>query len=291
VLREGHLGQVYAQRGIGKTWLLQTLALVSASGGEALGFSSPEPCRVLYVDGEMASEEVQDRFALLGDRLRLPASDRLLVVAADWQERYLPRVDTNEGQAALEPFVARADLIILDNRSCLFDPEGEKDPAAWQPAQNWLLSLRRRGKAVLLAHHSNRQGGARGHSKSEDALNLLVQLSRPDGYSQEHGARFMVTFEKSRGVHGAAIAPFVAALTVDGWRLEGVKGQDHHIALKLRQYLTLADAADERPKSANAAIQKTGVNRNKGLEIWGDMLKRGDIIKDEQGRFHLVANP
>ena len=35
-------------------------------------------------------------------------------------------------------FVDAADLVILDNRSCLFDPEGEKDASAWQPAQEWL---------------------------------------------------------------------------------------------------------------------------------------------------------
>src|SRR6185295_5195824 len=109
------------------------------------------------------------------------------------------RLDTEEGQQFIEPVVDAADLVILDNRSCLFDPEGEKDPTAWQPAQDWLLSLRRRGKAVLLGHHSNRQGGARGHSKSEDPMNLLVRLTRPEDYSQEQGARFLVTFDKCRG--------------------------------------------------------------------------------------------
>ena len=68
--------------------------------------------------------------------------------------------------------VAEAEVIILDGRSCLFDPEAETDPSAWQPAADWLLSLRRRGKAVLLAHHANRLGGARGHSRPEDMLDV-----------------------------------------------------------------------------------------------------------------------
>jgi putative DNA primase/helicase len=183
IFREGHIGQVYAERGVGKTWFLQTLALVISAGTEALGFRTAHPSRVLYVDGEMASEEVQERFTLLGERLKVTPADRLTIVAADWQDGFLPRLDTDEGQDLLEPFVAPADLIILDNRSSLCDPEGEKDPVAWQPAQDWLLSLRRRGKGVLLAHHANRQGGARGHSKAEDPMNLLIRLARPEGYS------------------------------------------------------------------------------------------------------------
>lgn len=103
-------------------------------------------------------------------------------LAADWQDGYLPRLDTLPGRLAIEPFVAQADFIILDNRSSLFDPEAEKDPTAWQPAQDSLLSLRRRRKAVLIVHHSNRMGGARGHSKPEDVMELLIKLTRPEGY-------------------------------------------------------------------------------------------------------------
>jgi len=75
------------------------------------------------------------------------------VLAADWQQNFLPRLDTHAGQLALEPFIEQAELVMLDNRSCLFDPEGEKDPTAWQATQEWLLSLRRPGKAVLMRQH------------------------------------------------------------------------------------------------------------------------------------------
>src|SRR5205823_6107860 len=143
----------------------------------------------------------------------LTGPSSLTIVAADWQEQFVPRLDTEEGQQAIEPFVEAADLVIIDNRSCSFDPESEKDPSAWQPAQDWLLSLRRRGKAVLLDHHANRLGGARGHSKPEDPMDLLLSLARPDDYRQDQGARFVVTFDKARGVHGAAVAPFLAHLT------------------------------------------------------------------------------
>src|SRR5262249_12868741 len=41
VFREGHIGEIYAERGFGKTWLSQTLALIMATGTEGLGFRSP----------------------------------------------------------------------------------------------------------------------------------------------------------------------------------------------------------------------------------------------------------
>lgn len=284
VFREGHLGQIYAERGVGKTWFSMTLALVAASGEAALGFTTPEPCRVLYVDGEMASGEIQERFALLCDRLRIPAPPTLTVVAADWQPEYLQRLDETSGQEALAPLVAKADLIILDNRSCLFDPEGEKDATAWQPAQDWLLSLRRAGKAVLVVHHANRQGGARGHSKAEDPMNLLIKLGRPADYSQNEGARFEVTFEKSRGAWGSAVSPFVARLDDEGWDVESA-GQHREDALieRLVAYVREADRAGKRPKSANAAISGAGVSKPAGLKAWRAATVRERITQRPDG--------
>jgi len=135
VLREGHLGEIFGDRG--------------------------------------------QRGNNLCERLGLSADVPVTVVAQDWQERFLPRLDTPEGQLLLDPFIDAHDVIILDNRSCLFDSAGEKDPIVWRKAQDWLLSLRRRGKAVLMGHHANRLGGARGLSNAEDPLNLIVQLARP----------------------------------------------------------------------------------------------------------------
>ena len=62
-------------------------------------------------------------------------------------------------------------------------PSPAEDRPGKQPAQDWLLSLRRRRKAVILVHHSNRQGRARWTHKPEDVMDLLVKLSRPDGYT------------------------------------------------------------------------------------------------------------
>jgi hypothetical protein len=286
VLREGHLAEMYGARGLGKTWLRQTLALVAATGGDALGFRSPEPMNVLDIDGEMDSEELQHRYVDLRQKLGFAAPPNLKVLAADWQDTYLPRLDTVSGQVSVEPLVEWANLIFIDNRSTLFDPEAEKDPVAWQPAQDWLLSLRRRRKAVMLVHHANRQGGARGHTKPEDVMNLLLKLSRPESYTADQGARFLVEFEKARGAHGAAVAPFTASLTSCGWELDGRTDADH-ASTKLREYLRLAHAADDRPTSANSAIVKAQVGRNAGLKAWAELKRDGLLKQHPSGGFYV----
>jgi hypothetical protein len=287
VFRAADLGELYADRGVGKTWVSMTLGVTAATGSEALGFRAPSPCKVVYIDGEMASSEIKERFALLEARIGKTHSSTLTVVAADWQEEYLPRLDTTAGQTLVEPFIADADLIILDNRSSLFDPNGEKDPTAWQPAQDWLLSLRRRGKAVLVVHHSNRTGGARGHSKAEDPMNLLIKLARPEDYQQDQGARFLVTFEKSRSAYGSAVAPFLARLTPDGWEVDAADRQDHtSVSEKLLAQVRLAQTVGEAVKSANRAISAAKVRRKEGLAAWASLLKSGAILKDAAGDFH-----
>ncbi|HVL66532.1 MAG TPA: DnaB-like helicase N-terminal domain-containing protein [Vicinamibacterales bacterium] len=290
IIRAGNLVQISALRGLGKTWLIQTINLVAATGGAALGFAAPRPIRVVQVDGEMAGEEIQERYQQLRATLGVPASENLTIVAADWQDRFLPRLDTAEGQAAIEPFVAPAELVVFDNRSSLFDPEGEKEPGAWQPAQDYLLSLRRRGKAVIVVHHANRQGGARGHSKPEDAMDLLIHLTRPQDWRADQGARFTLTFEKTRGIHGHAAAPFTAHLTSDGWVLEGDQSALSTPEAKLLDYVRLATDAGEPPRSASAAIRGTHLNKATGLKAWAALLEQGRIVAGDQG-FEVRGTP
>ena len=283
VLREGDIAEIHAVRGLGKTWVACTLGIVVATGTDALGFSAPSPSRVLIIDGEMASRDLQERICEhLSFALNVIDTDNLTIIGADWQDEFLPRLDTVEGQAAVEPFVDQADLIIIDNRSTLLDPEGESDPVAWQPTQDWALSLRRRGKTTLFVHHGNRQGGARGLSKAEDVMNLIIKLSRPDDYRAEEGARFRLEFEKNRGVHGAAVTPFTARLTASGWEIEQ-DSAEHGTACKLREYLRLAAAAGAVPRSASAAIRAAHVNKAEGLKAWAAMLENGSLEKTASG--------
>jgi AAA domain-containing protein len=294
ILRAGQLAQVFAERGVGKTWFTRTIAIVMASSGQALGFHAPASSRVLYLDGEMASEDIQKRDRLLANVVDVPDqwdSHNLVTVANDWQDEPMPRVDTEQGQAAIEPMIEWADIVIVDNRACLFDPEGEKEIEAWEPAQAWLLSLRRRGKAVIIVHHGNRQGGARGIGRAEDALDLVVKLARPEHYKQSEGARFILSYEKARGIPGgSALEPFEATLTPNGWVCATSESESGDAKARRRLLDVISQASrDGTPfETKTAAVKAAGGNKQVTMATFDALVREGLI---EQGGDPAAYHP
>ena len=72
--------------------------------------------------------------------------------------------------------------------------------------------------AGVINRDSKGKGGAqRGTSRREDVLDTVVKLERPDDYRPSEGARFIVTFEKSRGFTGKEAETFEAALIGGVW--------------------------------------------------------------------------
>jgi hypothetical protein len=68
-----------------------------------------------------------------------------------------------------------------------------------------------------------------------------------------------------------------------------VKGaKDDHAEQKLREYLILANRANERPKSANDAIAKAKINRNNGLRVWAWFVESGELVKHSKGGYYLA---
>ena len=263
VFREGHIGQIYAERGFGKTWTMQTLALIAAVGGQALRFRAPQPCRVLSVDGEMASQEIGIASTSCVTGCTLPrqrcSPSSLLTGRSSFFHDSTPKQDRPPWNRSLRLLTSCSST--TDPASLI--PRVRRTPVRGRAAQDWLLSLRRRGKAVMLAHHSNRMGGARGHSKAEDPMNLLIKLTRPDDYSQDQGARFNVTFDNGpwrlwggRGpVHGAADQRRLAS----GTRPAGLHGrQAAHSICGLQITLRSGHAPPARRLEGHASRRPKG---------------------------------
>lgn len=221
IMHSKSIGQAFARRGIGKTLYAMTVAIIIASGGKAsaFGMTAPKSRKVLFIDGEMSSFEIQTRFKMLAKHLGVTGDIPIRIIARDWQAGVMPRVDTPEGKKAFKEEIEWADVIFYDNRSCLFDPEGEKDPEAWSSAQDMLLENRRKNKASFIVHHTNRQGGARGHGKPEDIFDWSTKLGEPDEgeVDTKAGASFKVEWDKHRGFWGDAVIPCNAWLASDGW--------------------------------------------------------------------------
>ena len=154
--------------------------------------------------------------AALGGHLIWRQLPRLLsIVSADLHEYGIPDLATSAGQAAMEAVLGDSEVIIFDNVSTLFREGDENDSKSWVPVQQWLLKLRRQGRAVIIIHHSNKSKEQRGTSKREDVLDVVLNLRQPADYEPSEGACFEVHFEKARGLSGTdAVTPFEAKLEV-----------------------------------------------------------------------------
>jgi len=91
----------------------------------------------------------------------------------------------------------------------------ENSKESFQPVQDWIVDLRRRGLAVLQVHHAGKGGEQRGSSGHEDVLDVVIRLERPRGYKPQDGARFVVRYDKFRG-KPSGVEPFEARLHDDG---------------------------------------------------------------------------
>ncbi|NLD35776.1 MAG: AAA family ATPase [Desulfatiglans sp.] len=207
---------LYAMRGIGKTNLGLTIAYAAATGQSVCRWQAPMAYPVLYIDGEMPAVTMQEKLAGIVRAYPLePMPGYFKIITPDLQDRSI-NLSTPEGQALIEPALDGVKLVIVDNLATLCrSNKKDNETESWYPMQDWLLSLRRRGIAVMLIHHGNKSGGQRGTSSREDILDTVIVLKRPSDYTIDQGARFEVHLEKARGIIGDEAKPFEAILTSD----------------------------------------------------------------------------
>jgi hypothetical protein len=210
------LNMIFALRGIGKTHMSLGIAYAAASGGAFLTWNAARPYRVLLIDGEMPGEALQARLAeiVVASDLDLDP-DNLQIITIDMQGGIMPDLSTIEGQDAIEDACKEAELIIVDNLSCLCRSGRENEAESWVAIFEWALRMRSAGKCVIFVHHAGKDGNQRGTSKREDILDVVIELRRPVDYDLEQGARFIVNFSKARHLTGQDAQPFEAWLKTD----------------------------------------------------------------------------
>lgn len=212
------LALLFAERGIGKTFVAISLGIAVASGSNFLRWKVKKARKVLYIDGEMPVNSMQERLIALLDsqNMEMPDTDYFRLITPDLQKRAMPDLSTAEGQRMIEPMVSNADLIILDNLSTLCRTGKENEGESWLAVQQWLLNLRQRQKSVLVIHHAGKNGQQRGTSRREDVLDTVITLRRPKDYQAKQGARFEIHYSKARGIIGDEASPFEAQVITTG---------------------------------------------------------------------------
>jgi putative DNA primase/helicase len=274
ILPERGLAMLYAPRGVGKTQVAFNIGWAVACGQPFLQWYAPKARPVLYVDGEMPQELLQERAKAMiaPSACEPPHPDFFRLLSMDRQELGTSlNLALAHHQAAVEALLDQVDLLIIDNISTLVNSGRENDAESWDEMQAWLLKLRRMGKTVLLIHHAGRGGNARGTSKREDVLDTVIELKQPEDYELEDGARFEVHLTKARGIYGDAALPFEAKLDV-------IDGRDRWTSTSLHD--DLLDQIEELTRQGRAVrdIEKeTGISKSKVNRLQARLRTQGRL--------------
>ena len=274
IIQAKSLTMLHAYRGVGKSFFAMSMAYAIATGSKFLRWKAYKPSNVLYIDGEMQANLLQERFSKIAKNFdtEVNVMENLHIFSADLQP--FTSIDIGYGlmQKNINDFIFKENIkfVIFDNLSSLTKID-ELDGNAWILIQDWLLDLRKRGIAVLLVHHSGKRGGQRGISKREDILDTVINLEvatankkkltkaeeAEENYSDItdeyaiYGGRCRLKFEKNRNLSSKDISNFNIDLvdTPDG----GIAWVDTYSIVK---------TLHEQGASYREIANKTGISKS-----------------------------
>ena len=129
------LNMIYAWRGVGKTHMALAIAHSITTGTEFLGWKTAQQNKVLYIDGEMPINALQERLNNYNEIT--PINKNLSIFSSDMQKNPMPDLATQEGQQAVDNLTEDdVKLIIIDNLSCLVSGR-ENDAESWSNIAKW----------------------------------------------------------------------------------------------------------------------------------------------------------
>ena len=188
--------QAHAFRGVGKTAFMLGLCGSLGTGEEFLQWKATRQFRVLYVEGELPGDEMQERVrTLVGDN-----ENFAVITPEDQPDSRIPSLMSDEGRRLIEEAIVAfsAEVLVLDSISTLANI-ATNDESEWLVLCEWFRLLRNKyGIALFFLMHDGKTGLQRGHSKSEDLLDKSIQLFWENGYKGQDGLKFALTFDKAR---------------------------------------------------------------------------------------------
>ncbi|WP_226553413.1 AAA family ATPase [Celeribacter naphthalenivorans] len=287
-LRTEETAVIWADTGVGKTMLCLSVALAVAGGGSVADWTTSEPRKVLYIDGEMHLQDMKERLEILFDspnilqreKQKKDALANLEILARQDQTIGAPFFDltSKESQKVLINRVVRdkVELLILDNFTTLSEGlDDENDSTSFKQVQDFFLQLKRAGIATVLVHHSNKQGKAmRGSTALAATFEAIIGLEKPR-ISSPGQAKFVAKFNKFRGKGDERLADRTWSLGDDGWLVSEANPEDPSddptlAALKSLQFTSRAQIAEE------LGVNKSTVTRR--IQQWEKLgiLKEGE---------------
>ncbi len=257
LLYKQSINQLFAHRGTGKTLLALAIAKALATGSEFLKWKCDKAHRVMYIEGELPQKQLQTRIKTVVGQ----TSGFLKVVTLDKQVKNLiPSLHTVEGQDLVDSLIRahQSEVLILDSISTLTS-FGTNDEENWLSFLRWLMTLRSRGLCIIFLHHAGKSGMQRGHSRSEDQLDVSIKLSRPTDYRVSEGLRCVLDFDKVREECKDADSLEIQLMTNNGeaqWLYT-----ENEDAQKRKVLALLSEGMSERDVADMTKVPKTTVHR------------------------------
>jgi predicted ATP-dependent serine protease len=261
------LNMVYACRGVGKTHFALGAAYAIAAGSSFFGWEAKRPAKVLYIDGEMPGNSLQERLkSIVKTADKHPQDDFLKFLTIDMNHGKMPDISTTEGQESIEEACQDAEVIVLDNLSCLARSGRENEAESWTIISEWAMRMRSQGKCVIFIHHAGKDGQQRGTSKREDILDVVINLKHPVDYEASEGARFVVEFQKARHLQGDEVKPFEARLVTGTWHVKDAEVSNFEKVVELtNEGLNQKEISEELELNKSTVSRHQKNARNKGL--------------------------
>lgn len=214
---------VGGQTGIGKSHLAMGMAAALATGQPFAHWHTHRPVRVLYIDGEMARDLVQERIADLKRRLGGADLRNLFVLCREDYPDFEP-LNTELGQVFVRKLVQHLEIeaVFFDNRMSLLSGD-MKEEQPWTDTMPLVRHLtRNRVAQVWIDHTGHDKTKIYGSSTKEWQLDAVVLLTK----AERHGAdvAFKMEFTKARRRRPETRADFetvTLALRDDQWHVAG----------------------------------------------------------------------
>lgn len=215
VIAQKTVNLMYAEAGIGKTWVSLYISCCLACGKNAFDdrWKPEKPCKVLYVDGEMGEDDLKIRLAMIKNHFKGEEDQELLRKNFFFVSirSKVPDLSTAEGQRLVDihleeirkrtGYHERVAFMVIDNLGVL--TLNSDSHTSWGRFFAWLKELKDKGTSSMIIHHTNKKGDQRGTEVKMAAVDNAFFIEGNN--SNEDTSLFMtIHVKKGRHIYGSA---------------------------------------------------------------------------------------
>ncbi len=166
--------------------------------------------KVLYLDGEMHSNSIADRFDTFEatdldniDYLQMTEvvdTGRTVNLSKDSQRKAIVRLVAEKGY----------DLVVIDSVRTLFDLPDENASGSWNGVNDLAMQLRSKGASVIVIHHSNKSSYTDGEVIWSGSSNAVTVFDRTCGIQREADSVWSLVAGHKEGRSGHGFGDWVS---------------------------------------------------------------------------------